>query len=115
MNTFKTTLLMLMLMFGATSIYAGTGHDHGHSHDPISASDAQTKASQKVKQMVDAGKIDPTWVEAKSDKVYQKDYGHGPEWVVTFKNDKVSDKSKQTLYIFYSQDGHYLAANYDGN
>jgi len=108
-------LIILVLSLSPLIAYAGTGHDHGHSHEPISATEAETRAAKRVQQMAIAGKIDSTWSGSKATKVYQKDYGHGPEWVIEFTNNKVSDKSKQTLYLFYGQDGHYIAANYDGS
>ena len=36
------------------------------------------------------------------------------EWVVSYKNHAVEDKSKQTLYVFLSVTGEYLAANFTG-
>jgi len=116
MKHFTSGLILLSLLLITPMItLAGAGHDHGHSHEPISGTEAQMKAKQKVQQLVKTGKIDATWGNIKSSSISQKDYGHGPEWVVVFKNNKVSDTSKQTLYLFYSQDGHYLAANYDGS
>ena len=108
-----TTLLLLSMMF-AGSVFAGPGHDHGHSHGPISSEAAANSAIKRVGALVDAGKIDASWSAIKPASVEQKTYAKGPEWVVTFKNDKISDKSRQTLYLFFSLDGHYLASNYTG-
>lgn len=95
---------------------AGPGHDHGHghSHGPVSEDVASSKAIKKVEQLASAGKIDTTWAGIQPASIEQKTYANSPEWVITFKNDKVSDESKQTLYLFYSLDGHYIAANYTG-
>ncbi len=115
----KHTILafvLSLLFFSVPAItLAGTDHDHGHSHEPITGTEAQFKATQRVKQLVETGKIEATWANIESSTISQKDYGHGPEWMIIFKNDKASDSTKQTLYLFYSQDGHYLAANFDGN
>lgn len=32
---------------------AGAGYDHGHTHEAISSTDAQIKATQRVKHLVD--------------------------------------------------------------
>lgn len=97
---------------------AGSGHDHdhGHNHDhgPVSKGVASSKAVKKVEQLVNKGKIDASWSGVQPASVEQKTYANGPEWVITFKNNKVNDSSKQTLYLFYSLDGHYIAANYTG-
>ena len=110
-------LLILTFCFITTPALAGPGHehDHGHSHGPISKTAAIDKATKKVKQLVDKGKIDASWAKVSAANAEQKTYSKGPEWVVTFKNDQISDASKTTLYIFYTLDGHYLAANYTGN
>ena len=117
-NLITTLLFLLSLLFGA-SIMAGAGHEHdsdgGHSHGPISSDSAINKALKKVKQMVDAGKIDATWSGVNAASIDQKVYSKKPEWVITFKNDKINDVAKQTLYLFFSLDGHYIAANYTGN
>jgi len=114
-NITKTLLLFSLFLITPVIAIAGTGHDHGHSHKAISGTEAQIKASQKMHQLAKAGKIDASWSEIKTGNITQKDYGHGPEWVITFKNNKIKDTSKQILYMFYSQDGHYIAANYDGS
>lgn len=111
MKNITTAFLLSLLFFVPAIALAGAGH----SHATISGTEAQIKAIQKVKQLIDSGKIDKTWATIKSSSITRKDYGHGLEWVITFKNDKVSDTLKQTLYLFYSQDGHYLAANFDGS
>lgn len=102
----------------AGPVTAGQGHEHdsghGHSHGPVSSDVAASKATKQVEQLATAGKIDASWSGIKPASVEQRTYAEGPEWVVTFKNDKVSDASKQTLYLFYSLDGFYIAANYTG-
>ncbi|VAW88082.1 hypothetical protein MNBD_GAMMA17-1542 [hydrothermal vent metagenome] len=94
MKNIITVLFLSSLLFGIPAM-AGSGHEHdkdgGHSHvhKTINSEEAAT--------------------------IEQKSYKNGPEWVTTFKNDKISDVTKQTLYLFFSLDGHYIAANYTGN
>jgi len=38
----------------------------------------------------------------------------GKEWKVMFVNPAVSDKSKSSLYLFYSESGNFIAANHSG-
>lgn len=113
------TPILLCIAFFSTPVLAGSGHDHGDghglSHGPVSSDVASDKAVKKVQSLVQAGKIDSSWSGLEPVSVEQKTYSKGPEWVVVFKNTKVSDSSKQTLYLFYSLDGHYIAANYTGN
>ena len=112
----RKLMVVLTLYFGffGAPVMAGPGHGHGHSHGAVSKELASEKAMQKLAQLVHSGKIDASWSAIKPVSVEQKIYANGPEWVVSFKNDKLSDASKQVLYLFYSLDGHYIAANYTG-
>ena len=116
-----TKIYVLITAFGfAAPIYAGAGHSHdkdgGHSHSsgPISEAKAKSKATQTMQNLANRGVINKSWTSAKVVKAEKKIFSKGTEWVISFKNESVKDKAKQTLYIFYSLDGHYIAANYTG-
>ena len=117
MRTISTVLLVSTLVF-AGPLIAGTGHEHtpggGHAVGPISDATAIKRADAKVKSLVANGKLDKSWAGVKSTGATQKDFGKGVEWVVTYKNEKASEKDKQTLYVYYTLTGHYLAANFTG-
>ena len=119
MKKLVSTLLFLSALLFGMPIIAGGDHEHdsdgGHSRGPISSDQVIDRALKKMKHMADAEKIDASWSGVEAVGAEQKTFSKGPEWVVTFKNDKVSDTAKQTLYIFFSLDGHYIAANYTGN
>jgi len=103
--------------------HAGSGHSHdkdgGHSnhsnsHGPINSNAAKTKAMNMLTGLIKKGIVDKSWKGTKPANAEKKTFAKGPEWVVSFTNDKVKDKAKQTLYFFYSLDGQYIAANYTG-
>lgn len=104
------TLCTLSLM--TSPAFSGPGHEH--SSGPISAEAAQQEATNHVAALVSKGKLEPSWSGIKPTKVYQKTFAKGPEWIVEFVNSAVSDAAKQTLYLFYTLDGHYLAGNFTG-
>ena len=114
------TLSLVVMAFGV-STHAGTGHSHdkdgghsNHSHGLIESSGAKEKATRMLAGLVKKGVIDKSWEGTNPANAEKKMFSKGEEWVVSFKNEKLKDKSKQTLYIFYSLDGHYIAANYTG-
>lgn len=116
-----TKIYLLITAFGfAAPVYAGSGHSHdkdgGHSHSsgPISEVIAKNKATHTMQNLANRGVINKSWTSAKVIKAEKKSFSNGHEWVVSFYNDKEEDKTKQTLYIFYSLDGNYIAANYTG-
>jgi Family of unknown function (DUF6488) len=118
MRKIATTLLLSTLLCAMPAL-AGDGHEHGpggsHSHGPITSDAAIKKAERQVKAIVARGKLDKSWRDVQSAGAAQKDFGNGPEWIVTFKNDTVSDPAKQTLYVFYTLNGAYVASNFTGN
>jgi len=105
---------------GSDDHHKSTGHadehgkSHGHSHGPIDKTAAVEKATNKIKQLASTGKIDKSWTAVAMASAEKKTLKNGPEWLVTFNNTTVGDKSKQTLYVFYTLDGKYLATNYTG-
>ena len=116
MRNISTVLLVSSLLF-TSPVMAGAGHAHGsggHSHGPISSEAVLKKANTKVTFLAASGKLDKSWADSKAIGASQKTFSHETEWVVTFKNDKVSDTSKQTLYMFFSLDGGYIATNFTG-
>ena len=115
-------VLFISLLFALCSpvVFAGANHDHGHddghshSHDPVSQSQAEEAAVKRVEKLVSKRKIADSWKGIKVAGSEKKKFGDKEEWVVSFKNDKVSDPNKQTLYIFLSLTGDYIAANFTG-
>lgn len=123
MKNFTAISLLFAALAFVVPAHGGSGHshdkdgghsNHGHSHGPINSNSVKTKATRMLTSLVKKGVIDKSWERTKPANVEKKTFAKGPEWVVSFNNDKVQDKAKQILYIFYSLDGHYIAANYTG-
>lgn len=116
MRNVSTVLLVSSLLF-TSPVMAGAGHDHGgggHSHGPVAGEAVIMKATEKVKSLAESGKIDKSWAGIKAVGATQKTFANESEWVVTFKNEKLSDVTKQTLYLFFTLDGSYIATNFTG-
>ena len=117
----KKILLTIFILSSSlliiTPTIAGEGHSHdgGHSHGPVSGEDAAKMAGTRLNKLANAGKIPASWKGINPSSTVKKQYSKGPEWVITFKNSKVKDVKKQTLYMFFTLDGIYIAANYSGN
>lgn len=106
------TAVLCSILFTASPAFAGAGH--GHSHGPITKEQAVDKAEKRLGRLAKTGKIDKSWSNKKTSSVEKKIYSGKEEWVITFNNPELPDKSKQTLYMFFKLDGHYLATNYTG-
>lgn len=109
----KVIIILLAVSLAAPVVYAGPGHDH--AHEKISQDVAGRMAAKKIDQLVEKNIIPASWQKIVPARVEKKTFAKGPEWMVVFKNPKIGDKSKQTLYVFFSEDGHYLATNYTGD
>ena len=114
MKSGQTILLFVFTLLLAQPIFAGPGHDgHTHSHD-IDANGAQKAALSILNTLVSKKKIDSSWKTAKAGSAEKKTFGSNTEWLVTFNNASVKDPSKNTLYIFLTTEGKYVAANFTG-
>ena len=109
MRNISTVLLVSSLLFASpVMVYAhGSGEQ---SHGAASFNDIIKKATEKVKSLVESGKLGKNWADVQYDSATTK----GDEWVVKYKNDKESDPAKQTLYLFFGLDGAYSATNFTG-
>jgi len=112
----QTLLFGLIVGFFPYFAIAGGDHDHEHgrSHEPVSQAQAEKVAIHSIGRLVNKGKLDESWKSTKTTKAEMKVFGKNTEWVLTFNNKKVSDTSKQTLYVFVTLEGEYIAANYTG-
>lgn len=107
--------LLALIAFSQTPAYAGSGHDH--SHGPVTMATTEQVlevANDIIASFVKANKIDSSFKEVTPSKPEKKNFKNGQEWIVTFKNAKIPDPKKNTLYVFISLGGKYIAANYTG-
>jgi len=117
----KKVLILMAFICGGYS-FAGPGHGHGHSHggdhghshgtQKISEKKAQSVAKSHILRLIKKGKIDKSWEQASFDKAAKKPFGSRMEWIVTHSNSK-GVKGKK-LYVFLSETGGFIAANFTG-
>ncbi len=110
-NSMKAVMLGLAI---CTASFQVSAHGPGDSHEPVTQQEAETLATSAVSQLIAAGKIDSSWKTIRVANAKQKDFNGSMEWVVTFRNESVSDAAKQTLYVFLTLTGEIVGANYTG-
>ncbi len=102
-------IVLVALLLSVSSLFAGSGHSHSVSQTTI-----KSNAKRELVRLVDNGKLDTSWKEAK--RVSMKKQGvFSKEWVIGFNNKQIEDTSKQTLYIYLSTYGKMKGANYKGD
>ena len=113
----KITLATLTL---CTALWAPTtwadpgGSCHFHGKKPAAEATVSACAMQRKDALVKSKKLDAAWSAIKPASIEAVDGKKGKEWKVTFKDTAAKDKSKETLYMFYTQPGNFIAANFTG-
>lgn len=90
------------------------GRCHFHGSKPASEATVQDCAAQRKDALIKAGKLDASWKAISADKIEALDGKKGKEWKVSYRNPAVADKSKETLYMFFTLPGNFIAANFSG-
>ena len=106
----------IVSLFFATQAFANAGSScHFHGKKEAAESAVLECAEKKKEFLIDSKKIDVSWKEIKSDKIEKITTKNGKlEWKLTFKNSQTKETSKQTLYMFFSMPGNFLASNFTG-
>ena len=113
----KITLATLTL---CTALWAPTASAdpgnscHFHGNKPAAEATGSGCAQQRKDALVKSGKLDAAWSALKPEKIEAVEGKKGQEWKVTFKNASAQDKTKATLYMFFTLPGNFIAANFTG-
>ena len=110
----KTAVVTVILACVYNPLYAHGGAKHTHNVEEISQEKVQAIATQEVVRLAEIKKISRSWLSAPRLNIRKEIFGDKMEWVVSYKNKLLRDKSKQVLYIFVSLDGKVSGANYSG-
>jgi hypothetical protein len=96
-------------ILGVTA-WAHPGHDKA-----ITREQAMQRANAEIGRLAESGKLDKSWtVNARLQSAELRTAGTGKEWALIFSNEKAGEADKKTLYVFLSDTGEYLAANFTG-
>ncbi|HVF65282.1 MAG TPA: DUF6488 family protein [Casimicrobiaceae bacterium] len=104
------------VIFGASTPVASGPGGSCHFHGSKTATDAVVIdcATQRKDELITKGKLDRMWQSVKVEKAELVDSKKGKEWRVTFKDAAAKDKGKETLYMFFTAPGNFIAANFTG-
>jgi hypothetical protein len=109
------TLVSTAALGMAAPAFASEGGGcHFHGSKPATEQTVIGCAGQRKDGLIANGKIDAAWKTLKHDKIEQIDGKKGKEWKVTFKDPAAKDKAKETLYVFFTLPGNFIAANFTG-
>ncbi len=119
-NQLRSFGFVIVLVSGAmatpTLVAGGDSKCHFHGNKPATEDTVLTCAEMHKSRLIKKGTIESTWAEVKHDTIQQVDVKSGKkEWKVAFKDAGAKDKAKETLYMFFSISGNFLASNFTGN
>ena len=80
----------------------------------FNAAAASTAAQGVIGTMITRRVVAPSWRGLPAVRTELQTRGNTRRWVVTFRNDRVADRARRTLYVIFSESGDYLAANHTG-
>ena len=97
------------------SVFAGAGEDcHFHGSKPAAKETVLKCVDKRVERLIARGKLDAGWKAIPPESITTIDGEEGKEWKVVIQNPTASDKTKATLYLFYAENGNFIAANHSG-
>ncbi len=109
-----TAALVALPAFSPIALADVGGSCHFHGSKPATEAVVTDCANQRRAALVKSGKLESSWQAARQEKLELVDGKKGKEWKVSFSNPAASDKEKQTLFIFFSHTGNFIAANFTG-
>ncbi len=110
------TIAIFVTTFAMT-LAAFAGEDsscHFHGSKPAAESTVIGCANQRRDALVKSGKLTASWQTIKHDQIGLVDGQKSKEWKVSFKDAAAQDKTKETLYMFFTISGNFIAANHSG-
>ena len=113
-NLFTIATLVATLNFAPAAFAGEDSSCHFHGSKPAAESSVVGCANQRRDALVKSGKLSPAWTTIKHDQLALVDGQKGKEWKISFKDVAAQDKTKETLYMFFTQAGNFIAANHSG-
>ena len=116
MKSIPVALAFVATLFASTGAAAGADAScHFHGSKPAAQATVIQCATQYKDKLVEGGKLEKSWqAVSKVEKLEQIDGKRSKEWKLSFRNPAAADKTKDTLYLFYTLPGNFIAANHTG-
>ena len=115
MKNFIQILTLALAITSSQSVFAGAGEDcHFHGNKPAAKETVLKCADKRMERLIARGKLDAGWKAIPPESITTIDGEKGKEWKVVIKNPAANDKTKVTLYLFFSENGNFIAANHTG-
>ena len=105
---------IIIALFVMLSPVVGFAHGDHVPKASIEKPQVIEMAKSQIDRLIAGGKIDVTWKNAELVGTEKKKNKSTWEWINTFKNAQEKDEAKQTLYVYLTLSGEFVAANFTG-
>lgn len=113
-NALRIATLFASLLAAQPALADKGSSCHFHGNKPAAEATVSNCAQQRKESLLKGGKLDPSWQAIAPHRIEMVDGKKGREWKVSFKHPAATDKSKETLYMFFTPPGNFIAANFTG-
>lgn len=114
----KTSIATLFaagcLALSMPAFASGESACHFHGSKAASQETVAECAAKRQQTLIASGKLDKSWALIQPATFEQVEGQRGKEWKVTFKDPAAADKAKENLYLFFTAQGNFIAANFSG-
>ncbi len=114
LGTAMAMSLTLGLALSSPALAGDAESCHFHGSKAASQDTITGCAAKRQQALVASGKIDKSWQAIKPASIEQVDGQRGKEWKLSYKNPAALDKTKDTLFLFFTLQGNFIAANFTG-
>jgi hypothetical protein len=90
------------------------GSCHFHGAKPAAEAVVIKCADQRKETLVKGGKLEGSWATVKHESISMVDGKKAKEWRLVYKNPGATDKTKTSLFMFFTPVGNFIAANHTG-
>jgi Family of unknown function (DUF6488) len=113
-NLFAIFVFATNLNFAPVAFAGEDSSCHFHGSKPAAESTIIGCANQRRDALVKSGKLSAAWTAIKHEQLALVDGQKGKEWKISYKDTAAQDKTKENLYMFFTQTGNFIAANHSG-
>ena len=111
---FATLFVAGGLALSLPALASSEGGCHFHGSKAAAQETVAECAAKRQQTLIASGKIDKSWATIQPATFEQVEGKRGKEWKVTFKDPAAADKAKENLYLFFTAQGNFIAANFTG-
>ena len=118
-----SVLIFNTLVFGSIFVIAllillipeNRNHRYSYTELPVSQEIAYESALKIIARLVEDDQLDESWAFVTATSARKIVFKGNREWEVVFVNNKITDPTKQKIYVFLILSGKHIAVNYSGN